>query len=225
MNHYINLLEESEKRYLSAAETSASLKLGLAGGALALSALVYFSIHSMTSTIREAETLSRRWDQIKGDVDAARERSVALGRIQNAHATLNGWSPSRQNWAEVLLRIQTDLPEPRERFQLTRLHFEEHISGLRRHRPGVDDLVHPWVRESRGELRGLISGLGAESAYARLEVDLTDPRNDGTTLFNRALLENSTLQTNTTAAGDPIFLFNFSLNLTPRPILAEEGDS
>ncbi|MCC5844492.1 MAG: hypothetical protein JJU05_09595 [Verrucomicrobia bacterium] len=222
MNHYINLLEESEKRFFSAAETSPLLKIGaVAGVALALG-LVYFMVSSMTSTIREADQLTRRWDQIKDDVSAARERATALRRIEDSHNTLLGWSPSRHNWADALQRIQDELPEPRTRFQFTRLHFDEEIVGLRRHRPGVDDLAHPWTREARGELRGLITGFGAESAYAEIERNLVRAENGTPPLFSSALLENSTLQAGTANREAPLFLFNFSMNLSPRRIVPGE---
>jgi hypothetical protein len=223
MNHYINLLEESEKRYFSAAENSPLLKIG-AGAAVALAlGMVYLLISAMTATIREADQLTRRWADIKDEVSAARERATALRRIEDSHATLQGWSPSRHNWADALLRIQNDLPEPRERFQFTRLHLEENIVGLRRHRPGIDDLVHPWTRQARGELRGFIAGFGAESAYAQIERNLVLPRNGIPSLFSAALLENSTLQTGTGGQDGPLFLFNVSMTLTPRSILPGEA--
>lgn len=222
MNHYINLLEESEKRYFSAAETSPLVKIGALAAVGIVGILVFFMINGMTSTIREADQLSRRWDQIKDDVSAARDRANALRRIEDAHATLQGWSTSRYDWSEVLLHVREDLPEPRERFQLTRLHFEEDITGLRRHRPGVDNLVHPWTRTARAELRGFIHGLGAESAYAEMERSLVLPREDAPPLFQTVLLENSTLQTPSANQPGPVFLFNFSMTLSPRSVLPPE---
>ncbi len=223
MNHYINLLEESEKRFFSAAETSPLIKGGAVAGVAVVLGLVFLMVNSMTSTIREAEQLTRRWDQIKDDVSTARERATALRRVEDSHATLYGWSPSRHNWADALQRIQEVLPEPSERFQFTRLHLEEEIVGLRRHRPGVDDLVHPWTREARGELRGFVTGFGAESAYAQMERDLVRTESGAPALFNRALLENSTLQAGSANQDAPLFLFNFSMTLSPKPIIPGEA--
>lgn len=222
MNHYINLLEDSEKHFFSAVESSPLVKVGGAVGAALILGGVYLMIHSMSGTIREADTLTRRWAEIKDDVAAARDRASALRRIEDSHATLLGWSPSRYNWAETLQRIQEDLPEPRERFQFTRLHLEETLTGLRQHRPGIDEPVHPWIRKARGELRGFITGFGAESAYAQIERSLLHTQNDTPALFSSVLLENSTLQTGAPGEDSSLFLFNFSLTLTPRPVLPPE---
>lgn len=218
MNHYINLLEETERHYFSAAESSPLLKVGAGAVALAAVGGVYLMFQSMTVTIREAERLSSRWEQIEKDVEAAKERVAMVRRVEESQAALAGWSGSRYPWHEVLGRIQAELPAPQERFQFTRLYAEEEIEGLRGHRPGVDERVHPWRRTALVELRGLISGLGVERAYARMEQDMVRPDAEGNRMFERARLENSVLQTEVTARDEAIYQFNFSMVLTPREV-------
>jgi hypothetical protein len=217
MSHYINLLEEAECRYFSAAESSVALKAGAGAGVLLVLVLVVLSVRSLGASIEEADRMSRRWKEIEPLVEEARVRNGQLQRMERAHGTLMGWSATRLDWAGVLGRIQEDLPGPAERFQFTRLYFDEEIQGLRNVRAG-DPPRHPLVRTGRIEIRGLVAGFRTEAAYEQYELRLIANRGGQPSPFAWARLDNSSLQEEFSTPERPVSLFNFTLNLTPREL-------
>lgn len=186
MKQYINLLEQDECRYHSAAITSPWLKIGASVAILALIAGVYHFVQTNTARIQEADQLQRRWREIESDVEAAKVRDEDLKRLQNAHNRLMGWTASRMDWEGKLDLIRNSIPEPRDRFQLTRLHFDEQIRGLRN---TVND-AGGMTRRNRIDLSGIVVGDNVALVLDAYEITLSEAMREEDPWFVTAILDN-----------------------------------
>lgn len=216
MKQYINLLEEEERRYHSAANTSPLLKIGVSAGILILIALISLFIQKSTAQIRYAETLRRQWSEMESDVAAAKVRDTDLKRLQTAHDRLTGWSASRFEWDTLLESIRLHIPEPRERFQFTRFHFDEQIRGLRR---SLSD-ANGMTRHAPIELSGFVEGSNVAPLLDAYEGALSEATSDAGSLFDTAILGNVRPVPRRTEAEPVLNTFNFTITPHPRPVEA-----
>jgi len=212
MNHYINLLEDSERRYFSAAESSPLLKVGAVSAVVLILAALGLWMAQSGKTIQQGRQLSQRWREIEKPVAEAQSRADLLRRLDREHATLRGWDSSRFEWFTILEFIQDRLPAPESQFSFRNLSFDEEIAGLKRHRPDNETLVDPLVRQIRIDLRGYIAGTRPELALAEFERQLLD----STSPFDWARLVNNDPQPGISSPERPVSQFLFFLNLRSR---------
>lgn len=215
MNHYINLLEPGERRYFSAAETSPLLKIGVVALIVLVVGGVSFAMQRMGTTIREGEALAERWRQISGQVRDAERRTEQLTRLEQDYETLRGWSVSRIAWDEVLEFVQAQLPEPVEEAQFRSFTFDEEMHGLRRHRPDVDNRVHPLQRRVRVQLTGLMAGPRPEVMLGEFEQRLMQAEG---TPFEWVRLDLNSPQLGMSTPERRVSQFQYTLNLRTREV-------
>ncbi len=88
------------------------------------------------------------------DVEVWNQQKV---RLEKGVQTLEGWSGSRHEWADILQYVVDQTPESLETIQFTRVHFDEQMRRLRNQNPGDKPVnFHPVSREVTLSLRGVI---------------------------------------------------------------------
>jgi hypothetical protein len=160
MNHYINLLEPSEVTYLSSATTNPLYKLAAVGVGVVILGMFGLSYQSLRSTIQEGERIESTWSAIEEDVAKASELNLEMMRLDKGRQTLEGWSPSRHDWTEVMDYIINQAPGSLDDIQFTRFSFDEQMTGLRQQRPGPTANFHPLKRTITITIRGIIQTKG-----------------------------------------------------------------
>lgn len=163
MKHRINILEETEKHYHSAASTNKGLQLGIVGAVLAVIGGTYIALSSVYQDINKAEADARRWNQIKDQFQAAQERADFLAWVEDNDNTLRGWSPSRHDWGELLTLFQQHIPQPVEKLQFTSMQFQEKMKGLREAVPGNEKNPKVLTRSMNLYLRGVAHDVGGNA--------------------------------------------------------------
>lgn len=220
MKQYINLLEEEELHYHSAASNNPVLKFGAVAIVLIVVAGTAWSIHGMRSRILHAQALETNWSSIEGRVKRAETLADELNRMERGLDTLHGWHHSRYQWPELLGFLQDELPGDPGRFQFLRLHFDENIRGLRHFRPGNDTRSGPLVRTAAIQLRGNIEGFRIEPVLARYEANLLRAGGNESRGFHRVVLENVNPGTQQSPEDPRLNLFNFTLSPLNREMTA-----
>ncbi|MCC5851011.1 MAG: hypothetical protein JJU29_23225, partial [Verrucomicrobia bacterium] len=140
MKQYINLLEEDELHYHSAASNNPLLKIGAVLIVLVVVAGTGWSVNGMRSRIRYSKDLETSWSSIEDRVKRAETLADELKRVERGLETLHGWHHSRFEWPQLLGDIRDELPGDPGRFQFMRLHLDEIVRGLRNLRPGNDSI-------------------------------------------------------------------------------------
>lgn len=212
MNHYINLLEPTEIHYLSAAETNPLYKLG---GALVLVLILAgfgFYYLSLSSAAKAGEDLKTRWAAMEKEVEAATELNQQKVRLEKGVQTLEGWSASRHEWADILQYVVDQTPESLETIQLTRVHFDEQMRGLRNQNPGDKPVnFHPVSREVTLSLRGVIRSDRPERYLGQYQRNLLTGNMEKSSVSSVNLNNYEFLPKDTG--------FSFSVSLAPRELL------
>lgn len=157
MNHYINLLETSEIKYVHTVQAKPAYKL--AGGAALLLALLWFGLRfrDLKVTAAEGARIESTWKRIEKDVEAAKRLNEQKVRLGKARVTLEGWSASQHDWPAVMDYIFNQTPGQLSDVQFTRLAFDENMKGMRDQVPGANPAnFHPLKRQIAIQLRGVI---------------------------------------------------------------------
>ncbi len=221
MSHYINLLEEDERHFHSAAKNSRLLKGGLIALGVALLLGIHLAVKDYRDTMKQAATLTKTWQTMEGEVAKAKTRLDQLTRLEREEKTLSGWSASRRDWRDLLTFLQRRMPAPAEQFQFRRLLVDENMVGLRTLNPGVDGYTYPLRREARMELKGYVQGERVEPVIADYEARLRDAE-DGKSPIRSVRLDN--IANLGPAIGAAVAAppntkeFDFTLDLHSRPL-------
>lgn len=157
MNHYINLLEASEIRYVHKVEAKPVYKLAAGALVLVLVAWFVFSYLKLKATAAEGARIESTWKRIEKDVEAATQLNEKKGRLDKALVTLEGWSASQHDWPAVMDYIFNQTPGLLSDVQFTRFSFDENMLGLREQNPGAKPAnFHPLKRQVSIRLNGMI---------------------------------------------------------------------
>jgi len=225
MNHYINLLEDSEKHYLSAAQTNPLYKLGAVAALVVILAAAGAYYYSLTSTASMGEELRTRWREMEGDVEAATERNNTLRRLQRSADTLRGWSDSRFVWDELLTDLVNLLPVPLTDVQFTQLAFDERMEGVRNRVPGNEPVdYYPLKRRVELSLRGRIRSGRPERVLGEFQRNLLTANSGVLSVFS-VNLDNYVQVRDEDGRATDLSEFVFTLVLEPSPVEPAEPEA
>lgn len=213
MNHYINLLEPTEIHYLSAAETNPLYKLGAALVVVVILAGFGFYYFSLSSAAKAGEELKSRWEAMEKEVKAATELNQKKLRLEKGVQTLEGWSGSRHEWADILQGVVDETPESLETIQFTRVQFDERMIGIRNQIPGSKAVdFHPVRRQVDLSLRGIIRTGRPERYLAQYQRNLLNKN------IKESIISSVNLDEYVFLSGEDTG-FAFTIKLAPRELV------
>jgi len=219
MNHYINLLEPSEVTYLSSATTNPLYKIAAVAVGVILLGIFGLRYQSLRSTIQEGERIGKTWTAIEKDVEKASELNFEMVRLDKGRQTLEGWSPSRHDWTEVMEYIINQAPGSLDDIQFTRFFFDEKMEGLRNQRPGQDDVnFHPLKRTITITLRGIIQTKRPERMLTQFQRNLLTGETQPSTI-DSVILDNYAPISNKDDSLSDLTEFTFFIKLQDREVV------
>lgn len=214
MNHYINLLEERERKPVQTVEAAKFVKPATMAAVGLVAAGVFMFYRANTAVVREADGLRSQWRNMENRVKEAEARAEVYERLLRSRETLAGWSASRYRWSEILEHARDSIPEPREQFQFLTFSFDEDIRGLRTLPREGEDLPHPFARVAEVRLVGRVQAERPDRFRFELEDRLRGNQNRPSP-FVTVKLENPPALPDPPPGPLPVSGFQFTLVLPP----------
>ncbi|MGA0332664.1 MAG: hypothetical protein ACO3NW_01760 [Kiritimatiellia bacterium] len=218
MNHYINLLENSEITYHSPASVPPALKLVGLGAVILVLGMMGMRFQSLRAKAAEGDRIKSTWDRIEKDVEAAKALNTKSIRLQRGLDTLQGWSHSGHPWPEILDFLVEQSPVEPENIQFTRFFFDEKMDGLRDQTPGGGDGKYfPVKRQVTITLRGILRSERPQRILPEYRRNLAEAKNPPSPIEDVGL-DNPVIMLD--AEGQPSGLtgFTYSIRLKDREV-------
>jgi hypothetical protein len=127
MSSYVNLLNENEIHYHSAARDSNLIRYLVIGGVAAAILLGLTTVIRYNSAKSRASDLAARWKTLEGEFESTLAKKKLLKTRSDTLNELKGWPAARVDMAEVMELLRDKIPE---RIQLTKLGIQSHIEGI-----------------------------------------------------------------------------------------------
>ncbi|MFP6906360.1 MAG: hypothetical protein VCG02_14160 [Verrucomicrobiota bacterium] len=127
MSSYVNLLNENEIHYHSAARDSNLIRYLVIGGVAAAILLGLTTVIRYNGAKNKASSLAARWKTLEGEFESTLAKKKLLTTRSDTLNELKGWPVARVDMAEVMELLRDKIPE---RIQLTKLSILSHIEGI-----------------------------------------------------------------------------------------------
>jgi Tfp pilus assembly protein PilN len=161
MSTYVNLLQESEIHFRSAARDKQSLRACILGAAGVALLLLVFLLQRYFAVTGQAEELSDAWKTLEAKATLAKERDEMVRTARNRLSELHGWEDARLPMATLMDQLQALVPANAQLLSMEYRAFLYGVEGETRPAPPGPPPPAPQ-RWTEWTLRGLFTGTDSE---------------------------------------------------------------